>query len=113
MRVEVDEPRHDHESAAADLALGRARIGAADVDELVALEGDVAARIGVGVRGAVERDDPVGVPDHGGHGELRSGAIAQRAFQVAFAITALMVAAEVTRRSYSAGRSSPPMKTCS
>ena len=67
MRVDVDESRHHHEAAAVDLAVRRTRVGAADMSERVAREGDVAG--GVGVTAALVGDDPVDVADdRGGHG---------------------------------------------
>src|SRR5262249_11452521 len=74
MRMDVDQSWHHHEAAAADLAFGRPHIGAADLQEPVAVEGDVAARIDMAAGGAVERGDPVGIADDGGHGGLRWGA---------------------------------------
>ena len=66
MAVHVDEARDRHEALAVDRGVGRAGIARSDMDDLVALEHEVAAvEIDVALLGIVPRHDVVEVGDLG------------------------------------------------
>jgi hypothetical protein len=63
VRVDIDQPRHHHERAAIDLAVGVAGECPADMSELAARECDVTGR--VNVRAALIGDNPVDIANDG------------------------------------------------